>query len=168
MKTKNLILTVLMGVFVMFSCQKDPQREAEKAAKKEQRQADRQQEMVDDNYGNVEKHSEKALKYQTQADISKAIASVNVPDFDNVNASEFVKKVGNHITALTKSENYENAGKYIDALNADVEQLQRDVENGSLSANDAERIGIYVENLADALGIGPDVYEVDIEVEADN
>ncbi len=153
MKIKLLPILALLSVLVIFSCEKNPAKEAEKKAKQENRKADMQEDKAEDKLSSGVDHANKAVEHRTKAALNEAISGVPVPSFDNVVAQEFVKKVGNDISAFVNSENYEEGGKYADMINKDIESMQEKLAKGSITEAEAGEITTYAQNLAAAVGI---------------
>ncbi len=153
MKIKFLPVLALLSVMVLFSCEKNPQKEQEKIAKSENKKADQQEDQASKDLSKGVDHANQAVEHRTMAELMSAMAAVDVPQFDNMTASELAKKIGNHATAFVKSENYQETGKYVDEINGDLQELADKVSKGSITEAEANQITTYANNLASAVGL---------------
>ncbi len=153
MKLKFLPLIAIFSLALVFSCQKNPQKRAEEKAKQEAQKAESRAEKAESHMDKSVENAAKALDHATMQELNAAIANVEVPKFDNLAASELVKKFGNHALDYVNSKTNEQAGKFVDAMNGDIASLAKKVTDGSISQEDATTIKNYAVNLAKALGV---------------
>lgn len=154
MKNRLLSLFVAAGLFMAFSCKQDPQKHAEAEAQKEQREADKHADQVDEHMESTADHANQALEHQTREQLNSAIAGVPVPKLtEGTGANDLVKDIGNHAVEFINSENYQQAGKFIDQMQSDLAKLQKKESNGSISAEDAQQIKDYANALANSIGV---------------
>lgn len=153
MKIKKLHVFALVGVLTLASCQKDPQKSA-------QREADHQQKMADNAVENSASaadasvaNAESAVAHQTAADVNQAIANVPVPKFEKLAANEMAKKIGNHINEFVNANNLQETGKFADKLSADKAELEKQVSKNVISKEDGAAIEAYVGEIAKAVGV---------------
>ncbi len=153
MKVKTLIPIAFMGLAIMFSCQGNPSKKAENVANKEARQAESEANKAQDHLDKSVEHANKAVDHATMEELNAAVANVEVPKFDDIDANEAVKKIGNLAVDFINSDNNQEAGKYADKINEQVASIMKKVENGSISQEDGQMIQQYAQNVASALGI---------------
>lgn len=153
MKIKLLSFTVLMAALVLFSCQGNPQKKAEREANKEAQAAENQENMAESNLDKGVEHAAKAAGHRTMEELNTALKSVAVPTFDNSAATELAKKIGNHGVDFVNSDSNQEMGKYADMINADLAELATKVQNGKITADEASKITSYANNLAQAVGL---------------
>ncbi len=153
MKIKFLPVLAMLSVMVLFSCEKNPQKEAQKTADVENKKADQQEDQASKNLSKGVDHANQAVEHRTMAELNEAFASVDLPEFDNMAASEMAKKIGNDAKAFINSDNYQETGKYVDQINADLQELADKVSKGSITEAEADQITTYANNLASAVGL---------------
>ncbi len=153
MKIKFLPVLALLSLAVLFSCEKDPQKNAQQTADKENKMADKEEKAAEKDLSAGMEHVDNALEHRTMAQLNEAMAAVEVPAFDNNVASELAKKIGNHGKEFVNSENYQEGGKYADNIRNDLKELADKVSKGSITQAEADQITTYAQNLASAVGL---------------
>lgn len=153
MKKNLLFLCTLLSLFVIISCQRDPQKHAADIAEKEETKADMNADMAESQFDKGAEHVEKAVEHATMEELNSAMAAVPVPTLSNVTANELVKKIGNQAVEYVNSNNFKEAGKYADKINASLNEVTEKTKKGSITADDDKQIREYASSLASAVGL---------------
>lgn len=154
MKIKLYSIVMAMGIAMLFSCEKNPQKHAENVAEHEGNQADRQADKAETHLDKGLDHASQAIEHATMEEMNKAIAAIPVPTFENrIGPTEMAKKIGNHAIEFANSDDFSNAGKYADKIKKDLDDMNKKVADGTYTEDEAKQITDYANQLATAIGL---------------
>jgi len=155
MKLKKVLIAV--AFLALFSCTKNPQKNA-------QHKADQHENAAVRDANSAEKHAVKAVdreissvKNEIMSNANEAMAQVQVPKFKNIVANEQVKKIGNDVVGYVNANDNRKADHYQKLIGRHIESVKKAVKNKLISADDASKINDYAQKLAGTVGLKIDI-----------
>ncbi|MFV0566409.1 MAG: hypothetical protein ACK5NB_11325 [Flavobacteriaceae bacterium] len=152
MKTKTLPIMMLLSLSFVLSCKENPQKRAEQKAQTEYQKAEKHANSAEEHFEKSTNEAAQALEHAAMEERNAAIASVVVPEFNNLEANTLVKKIGNHAIGFTNAKTTKEADKFSNKINEDLTRLSSKIEKGRISKADGTQIKTYAIRLAAAVG----------------
>ncbi len=156
----KIIYTLSLAALVLYSCQGDPQKKAEKNAEHYSDVAHSEAAAAQSELEQSQENANSAVIHATQAEMNKALSEVEVPVLESNRAEEIAKKIANDGIDYVNANDYKQASKYSKRFNESLEKLNTLESKGTINKSDADKVRNYVLNLAKAISIEVDVVEI--------
>ncbi len=155
----KLVYTLSIAGILLFSCQQDPQKNAENKADRYSDLAQSEAAAAQSDLEQAQDNANSAVIHATQAEMNEALSKVEVPQFDSKIAEEEAKKLANHGIEYVNANDHKQADKYSEKMDKDIQRVNSLQEKGTISESDGDKIRNYAQSLAAAIQLNITVVE---------